>query len=267
METGVFRYKDSHIFYSCFGNGPGSLLAFHGFGESSASFHCLEPSLGTRFTVYSFDLPYHGITEWKEPKPPAPADLESIIRRFTAEKDIGRFSVLGFSMGGKYAMATAFFMTDRIDSLFLMASDGIRTKKLYNIAVYPKWGRYLFKTVIRRPSWFFNCIGFLNRRKLISPWLYKFTMNHMDTEQKRQRLFDSWISLMDFNINIDQLKEKLNGGGIHTYLFFGERDEVIPVAAGKYFARGLSHCKLVILPRGHYFIDASLNAEITKALL
>lgn len=264
MASSILKYKDSYIHYSCFGNGTESLFAFHGFGESSNSFHCLNASLGFKFTVYSFDLPYHGDTIWNESKHFTRKDLEHIITMFTTEKSIHHFSVLGFSMGGKYAMALAFDMIDRIDNIFLLASDGIRTKKLYNIAVYPKWGRYLFKTIIHRPTWFFNFIHFLNRRKLISSWLHKFTLNHMDTEQKRKRLFDSWISMVDFKVNVIELKKKLNNKGVHTYLFFGERDEVIPVSVGEYFAKGLLNCRLVILPRGHYFIDESLNAEITK---
>ncbi|MBK6732251.1 MAG: alpha/beta hydrolase [Bacteroidetes bacterium] len=266
METSILKYKDSYIHYSTFGNGSETLLAFHGFGESSNSFHCLNASLGFKFTVYSFDLPYHGDTIWNESNHFTHTDLECIITMFTSEKSIQHFSVLGFSMGGKFAMAVAFYMTERIVNLFLLASDGIRTKKLYNIAVYPKWGRYLFKTTISRPTWFFNFIHFLNRRKLISPWLHKFTMNHMDTEQKRKRLFDSWISMVDFKVNVIELKQKLNDNAVHIYLFFGERDEVIPVSVGEYFAKGLLNCRLVILPRGHYFIDELLNAEITKVL-
>lgn len=44
-------------------------------------------------------------------------------------------------------------------------------------------------------------------------------MNHMDTEQKRKRLFDSWISMVDFKVNVIELKQKLNDNAVHIYLF------------------------------------------------
>lgn len=262
MESKYLQYRQSLIHYTVFGNGDMALLAFHGFGEAGSSFHCLEPALGKAFTVYCFDLPYHGQTQWLQDMPFSRLALEDMIGQFLDEQDIHQFSVMGFSMGGKCAMALAKKFTDRMQFLMLMASDGIRTKKLYNIAVYPRWGRYVFKSIIKRPAWFFTFIRTMHVLHLISPWLYKFTMNHLDTTEKRQRLYDTWISMADFKVDVMALKQKLNASQVVTYLFFGERDEVIPVSVGKYFAEGLLNCHLIILQRGHYFIDSKLNTEL-----
>ncbi len=169
-------------------------------------------------------------------------------------------------MGGKCALYLTKSFPEKIDDLFLMASDGIKTNKVYNVAVYPLWGRRLFKTTIRHPRWFFFMINTLNKLKILSPWLYKFTFTHMETKEKRQRLYNTWISMAEFNPDIRIVKEKINQFQIQVYLFFGKRDEVIKPEVGMQFSEGLHTCKLTILDRGHYFIDDKLNPFLLKAM-
>ncbi len=266
FKMSFLKYLNSNIHFLKFGHGSASLIAFHGFSENGKSFLALENSLGEKYTIYAFDLPYHGETKWNEPSHFTTNDLIEIVRQFLSEHQIDRFSVLGFSMGGKCALYIANTFSERIDKLFLLASDGIRTNKIYNVAVYPKWGRELFKTTIRHPRWFFFMVNALHKMRILSPWLYKFTFNHMDTKEKRQRLYDTWISMAEFNPDIRMVKEKINQYGIQVYLFFGKRDEVIKPEVGISFAEGLQNCKFTLLERGHYFIDEKLNPFILKVL-
>jgi pimeloyl-ACP methyl ester carboxylesterase len=262
----ILQYHASQFHISRFGSGRQALLTFHGFSENGKSFFALEPSLGEKFTIYAFDLPYHGETKWNEPSHFTTNDLIAVVRQFLTENKIDRFSVMGFSMGGKCALYIANSFPEKTDALFLLASDGIKTNKIYNVAVYPKWGRELFKTTIRHPRWFFFMINALYKLKILSPWLFKFTNNHMETKEKRQRLYNTWISMSEFNPDIKLVKEKINQFGIHVFLFFGKRDEVIKPEVGIAFCEGLHHCKLTLLERGHYFIDDKLNPFISEAL-
>jgi pimeloyl-ACP methyl ester carboxylesterase len=242
------------------------MLAFHGFSENGTSFLALEPSLGKKFTVYAFDIPYHGETVWNEPSHFTTGDLINIMNLFITEIGIQRFSVLGFSMGGKCALYLIKSFPRQIVELWLLASDGIKTNKVYNVAVYPRWGRELFKTTIRHPGWFFFMIKLLHRLRILSPWLLKFTYNHMDTVEKRQRLYNTWISMAEFNPDIQIVKNRIIENNIRVCLFFGRRDEVIRPEVGISFAEGLANCKLTILERGHYFIDSKLNPFIEEVL-
>jgi pimeloyl-ACP methyl ester carboxylesterase len=265
-SSNFLQYKNSRIHYLQFGEGDKLLFAFHGFSESGESFLPLSDSLGKLYRVVAIDIPYHGKTEWLEQSWFNKYDLTEIIRLLRIQNNVDRFSVLGFSMGGKCALFTVKSFGDKIDALFLLASDGIKTNKLYNVAVYPKWGRQLFKTTINHPGWFFFFIKAAHRMKLITPWLYKFTYNHMNTEQKRKRLYNTWISMSQLNPDIKMVQDIINQYNIKTYLFFGLKDEVIPVTVGEYFAEKLKHHTLVKLERGHYFIDASLNAHLSRVL-
>lgn len=259
-------YNLSTIAFTKFGEGSACLLAFHGFGEAGSSFLQVAASLEKKFTVYAMDLPFHGSTIWKENHPFSKKDLAAIIQLLLEQASIQRFSLMGFSMGGKCAMALCKVFPDKIDSLFLLASDGIRTRKIYNVAVYPTWGRQLFKSIIDRPGWFFSFIRIMKRMHLLSPWLLKFTVNHMDTREKRQRLYDTWVSMADFQINIRLLQTALNEAHIKVYLIFGKRDEVIPPRVAYLLAGGLHDAHVEIIERGHYFLDSRLNEVLEKQL-
>lgn len=263
---GVFRYAGSDFHYIVIGSGKEVMLAFHGFSEAGSSFLPLEPSLTLRYTVYAFDLPWHGKTQWREGRIFTPADLQSLTEGFLASIGASQFAVLGFSMGGKCALYITDHLAPRLTALWLLASDGIRTNRIYNVAVYPGWGRQLFRTTIAHPGWFFGMVKLATRLKLITPWLQKFTNNHMATREKRQRLYDTWISMAGFNPDIETVKQRINAHHIPVFLFFGKRDEVIPASVGAYFAEGLHHAHLTILERGHYFIDDRINPFLTAAM-
>lgn len=267
MGTSNFlAFKNSTFHYTVYGNGAEPLIAFHGFSESGRSFASLKPALCDRYTIFAFDLPFHGATNWDEKKPFTKQDLVQIILAFLSEKKFDKFALLGFSMGGKCALHLMEAMPEKISSIWLLASDGIKTNKIYNVAVYPLWGRELFKTTINHPAWLFAVVNTAHKLKLLSPWLKKFTYKHMDTKEKRLRLYNTWISMAAFNADIKLVQKNINTNQIPTLLFFGKRDEVIPIAVGEYFAEGLNNCHLTKLERGHYFIDEKINPFITQAL-
>ncbi len=265
-DSGYIAFRHSQIHYIRFGSGPKILFAFHGFSENSESFLVLEPALGKKYSVIAIDLPYHGNSKWLEPGFFSTDDLIELFASFLKKFSVDRFSILGFSMGGKCVLYIVKSYAEKIDELILMASDGIKTNKLYNVAVYPKWGRSLFKTTIKYPGWFFVFIKTAGRLKLITPWLHKFTFNHMETKEKRQRLYDTWISMGSFNPDIEVVKEEINANKITTLLFFGVRDEVIPISVANYFAEDLRNCTLIKLDRGHYFIDERLIPPLQKEI-
>lgn len=259
-------YKNSDIHVVVFGHGSRTLLAFHGFGESGSAFLALEPALASTYTVYALDLPYHGNTMWRETAHFSTADLHDILLLLLDRIQVSTFDLLGFSMGGKCAMYATKFFADRVEVLWLLASDGIRTNRMYNIAVYPWWGRHLFKTTIDHPGWFFGIVHAAHKLKAISPWLKKFTMNHMDTREKRLRLYNTWISMSTFNPDLQKVRSTIMQHHITTCLIFGKRDEVIPPDVGADFAAGLPKAHFFAIDRGHYFIDQRLNPVLEDIL-
>lgn len=110
------------------GSGP-TLLLLHGFTGSLTNWAPHIPCFMRRFTTVSVDLPGHGLTR----TPDAPArhphehvsqDLVSLMEQLGAQ----RFHLLGYSMGGRLALALALGHPERLRSLVLeSASPGLPT--------------------------------------------------------------------------------------------------------------------------------------------
>ena len=89
------------LHYHKFGHGPAILLAFHGIGQDGVScFKSFADHLGDRYTIYAFDLYFHG-----KSIQPSNADFflnnevitketwTKLIRDFLLKENISRFDV------------------------------------------------------------------------------------------------------------------------------------------------------------------------------
>src|ERR1700744_2686965 len=103
MAGHFLSFRSSRFHYSSWGTGNRILFAFHGYGESAATFEFLEAALGQDFTIIAPDMPFHGATEWKEDGLFFdPHDLLSLMEAIAAGLP-GReegWWLLGYSMGG-----------------------------------------------------------------------------------------------------------------------------------------------------------------------
>lgn len=228
------------------------MLAFHGYGQSSAYYLPMEKAVGGDYTIYAFDLFFHGESSLhKEVTPLSKPYLQDMIREFLEEHQIERFSVTGFSMGGKFALTLVEGFADRMDELFLIAPDGIKTSFWYNIATYPGWLQQLFKRTVIKPGAFFKFLNMLNRYNLIHKSLIRFARYQMDSTEKRLRVYRSWVGLRDLSFDIRYIVKLLNQYQIPVVMFLGEYDQVISPKRVGVFVKALDKGKLVILKAGH----------------
>jgi 2-succinyl-6-hydroxy-2,4-cyclohexadiene-1-carboxylate synthase len=107
----------------------GPLVLLHGFTGSSAIWDQHTPAFAERFRTVAIDLLGHGRSD-------APADPKRYAIGFAAEDvltvfdrlNIGRAHLLGYSMGGRVALAVAIVAPERLSSLILeSASPGLPT--------------------------------------------------------------------------------------------------------------------------------------------
>lgn len=263
MEN-YLNYKNSKIHFQQFGEGKELLFAFHGFGEDGSSFAPLNFSLGKKYKIIAIDLPLHGKTEWDKKEIFYKNDLAEIIKQFLQKENTNEFSLLGYSLGGKMCLSLVEFFPKQIRKIILLAPDGLKENIWYNVAVYPKWGRDLFKYFIKKPKIFFGMANFLKSVSLLPSSLHRFVFQQMETEEKRQLVFDVWTNIADFSVNKKLVKQLLNENDIELNLFFGKYDKVILPKFGEHFKRGLKYCKMTVLEKGHRLIDEDLNMVLEK---
>jgi pimeloyl-ACP methyl ester carboxylesterase len=142
MSSRFLNFHNSTLHFTILGNGPEHLLMFHGFGQDNNSFDSLSKLLSPLYTVYVFDLYFHGQSVWgDDEKALEKKRWKEIIQHFLLENKIENFCVAGYSLGGKFALATLEAFPEKTRAIILLAPDGIKTSFWYSIATYPLFFR------------------------------------------------------------------------------------------------------------------------------
>ena len=99
---------------------PRQLVLLHGFTQTGRSWDHVRAALGAGHQAYAPDLPGHGALSHRRP-----IDLPGTLAYLSALKQ-PRFTLAGYSMGGRIALHAALHMPRRIERLILIgASPGI----------------------------------------------------------------------------------------------------------------------------------------------
>jgi len=248
----ITTHNSSSLFYFKSGNGKKVLLLFHGFGQDHTVFVPLMDSLKDAYTCYAFDLYFHGASRWPHGEQPLEKQVwKETLNTFLNENQIDRFAVLGFSLGGKFALASVEMFSERIDELFLVAADGVKTSFWYRLATYPFLARKLFKSMILHSNRFFSIGSFFHSIGLLENGVLRFAESQMNTEEKRSRVYYSWVVFRHLDFSMKVLAEVINRFKIGTTLLVGKYDKVIPPQNMNHLITRLQHGKLEVAEVGH----------------
>lgn len=232
MSTGyhTFHYGNTILGYQKAGKGSESILLFHGFGQDNTIFNSLINELGDRFTLYSFDLFFHGQSKWLlDETPLSKIFWKELLGQFLIKNNIEKFSLIGFSLGGKFALACLEGYAARINSIILIAPDGIKTNFWYSLATYPLALRSLFKSMIIKPGRFLSFVKLARLLKLTDAGIIRFAKSQMDTEEKRKRVYYSWIVFRMLKFDMNDLAAIINTHKIQLTVIIGKFDKIITV--------------------------------------
>lgn len=222
----------------------GPVLLFHGYGQDSGVFEGLEG--------YSFDLFFHGNSEWnKGEEALEKEEWKRLIGAFLLENDIKDFRVLGFSMGAKFAMATLEAFPDRVKEIILLAPDGIKTSFWYSLATYPLALRKVFKSLVRNHSRFKRIAATAKTLGLIDKGILRFVETQMDSEEKRKRVYYSWVVFRHLKFDMNNIAAIINKNKIKLRLFVGRFDKIITAENMKRLTSKVPDCEFEILDAGH----------------
>ncbi|HEY9045470.1 MAG TPA: alpha/beta fold hydrolase [Ohtaekwangia sp.] len=248
--------KTSKLFYTKIGNGTKTLLLFHGFGQSHAVFSNLAQALGDQYTCYIFDLYFHGASHWPEDEHPITKEKwKNIVQQFLAEEQIHSFSLLGYSIGSKFVLAILEAFPSATKELFLLAPDGIKTNFWYTLATYPYIFRRFFKSMINHHNRFLAIGRSLQKLGLLNKGLLRFAEHQMDTEEKRKRVYYSWVVFRKLAFNVEEIARLINQYSITTTVIVGEHDNVIRPESMNRLLRHIPSHQLHVLATGHNLLS------------
>lgn len=244
-----------------FGHGPETLLAFHGFDNNADDFLSLSTAFHGRYRFLAVQLFYHGNSHPIDDT--ADFTPEELARTMTALLElfrINRFSVIGYSLGGRVALCLLHALAHRIDRVFLLAADGLRIHPVYPFITGNRVGNALFRRVKNDPSLFLRIAGWVKRWRLIGEKEYKFAYHHFNTPEKREKVYRVWMIhrhlLPDYRATLAQVKTYR----IRVDMIFGDRDTFIRPAFGDRWQKGCpGYFHIHVIDAGHNLLKPAIG--------
>jgi pimeloyl-ACP methyl ester carboxylesterase len=235
-----------------YGNGPKVMLAFHGIGQDHRCFLPLVEVLKNQYTFYLFDLPFHGQSPALDAEKLTMEEWQIFIEDLFKEKNIQKFSVMGFSMGGKFALTTLQLFSERIESCWLLAPDGITESPWYRLATRFWLSKNLFRFFVMNVSRFKKLANLLVKIKLVEKSAVKFAETTLSTPEQRERVYRSWIGFSLIRADIKLVARLVKKNEIDLKIFLGKYDALLPAHYVLPLTKQLPELKPIVLKTGHH---------------
>ncbi|MBB6002178.1 alpha/beta fold hydrolase [Arcicella rosea] len=245
------------LYFQKIGNGQKILLAFHGIGQDFLCFQHFAETFGDVYTIYAFDLPFHGksIVENANQLLTNQVLTKSIWKdfliTFLTENQIKTFSVIGFSMGGRFALATVEAFPKQIESMTLVSPDGISEHLIYSFATRFRLTRKVFKYVLFQEEKLLSFTKFFAKMHIVPESSIRFAHRMLDTQTKKKQVFQSWTGFRFLKFNIRKLAQLINDEKIKVNIFTGKYDTILPSEKVLPLATKLPNAHLITLEAGH----------------
>jgi pimeloyl-ACP methyl ester carboxylesterase len=274
LEKLRLTYKASNISYLRFGTGARPAFCFHGYGEEASSFSFLEKYTGHQFTLFAVDLPFHGETQWREGYNCTTSDLQQIIEQILEANDSKpqtqnpKLSLIGYSLGGRVALALYEKIPSQIERFVLLAPDGLKVNFWYWLSTQTWIGNKLFLLTMQYPQWFFGFLKMLNKLKLVNASIFKFVNYYIGDKEVRRLLYARWTTLRKLKPHISHIRGLIRNNKTSVRLVYGIHDRIILSSVGEKFRKDIEeYCTLSVIRSGHQVLHEKHADEILSALL
>ncbi|MCB9187230.1 MAG: alpha/beta hydrolase [Flavobacteriales bacterium] len=251
--------------WSCLDNEEGDevWLTFHGYGQEAEVMQHFMKTFRPNARVLSFDLPLHGKTVSDKQRPLSVKDLIELQEKVLQETGAKKCSVLGFSLGGKLVLKMVELVPTKLESIVLIAPDGLKTNPLYWFVTHTLIGKWLFQLMILFPQPLLGISKLLAITQLMNPKIHDFVSSQMSTKAKRQKVLDSWMMFRDITPSLNLLRTIISDHELRPYLVFGTKDRVIhPKLAKKLSRNNCRTADVIMLDAGHNLTTKEIALQI-----
>ncbi len=213
--------EGNQLFYKKFGNGNKTIVLFHGFGQTHEIFEPWIDLIQNSYTIYSFDLYYHGKSMRAE-NPLTLKNWKVDFDQFLQQNEINDFDIGAFSLGGRFALATAKMFPKSVKKMILVAPDGVYQNPWYKVAVHPATN-WIFRYLMYHPDQFNSLVKLARQFSLASYSMIRFAEKELSIIENRIRVYRSWMYFKCLFLKKTQFSE------IQCQIDFilGEQDSII----------------------------------------
>ena len=250
-------YRENKIHALRFGQGKRLLIVFHGFADRASLFLKLRPALEPYYDVVAIDLPYHGNSDWQRPMF-KPRHTHAFIQHILQLTGYESCSLMGHSMGGFVVLRTYEYMPTQVEQLILLAPGGIHKPLAFNATIFNSPVRRFFRWTMGS-SLMPRIVKASYKMKLIHRSFWDFVKLHFENDRRRLRLFNSWVSLYYFDLNLKKIQGLIREHQTQVEFFYGTKDKITPAHYAHEFAEGLPTAHVTMLEgENHFFINEAL---------
>jgi pimeloyl-ACP methyl ester carboxylesterase len=265
MNAYFIEHRGGRIHCLQFSAGERLLVALHGFGDRARLFSVLAKALGGHYTVVAFDLPFHGQTEWPH-ETFDKADLLAIIGQIRERSGCERLSLMGFSFGARLALALLPELLPRLERLFLLAPDGIRTQGMGLAGCIPLWLRRWLARMVEPPAMVLRFVAWGRQLRILPPLVAQFLRFNLARPERRRRVFGCWLALEAFPLRRRDLRAIWKQSGLPVDIFVGTQDDVVHRKTLRHLAHGLPNVRVFQLQGGHRIVSEALAEHLGRLL-
>jgi pimeloyl-ACP methyl ester carboxylesterase len=265
-EKGVIAWDGYPLHYSQTGFGSQLVLAFHGYGLSAAQMQVIANFLPEQYKLVCFDLPYHGDSQHHLEKIPDKQSLRAFAESVCAHFQVNQFSLLGYSLGGRFCLCLIETVPEYIQRITLLASDGLVFNPLYYMLTRTHLGTLIFKDFTQKPKRYLPIAKLLYRWNILHPSRYRFFRKYTQNPSDLTLLYNVWMSTRYLLPQYAQLRQCLLNFPISIQLIMGQKDPIIKPSYAIRFARLSPSIQVHWLSEGHNLLKNDIIPEIIPYL-
>lgn len=253
--------------YYTFGSGK-PVFAFHGFGRSANDFKLFTPILKEDEMLVAVNLFQHQGSRWSESRPLTESltlsELQNLIETILSSLNATRFSLWGYSMGGRISLTILERMGERIDKVLLLAPDGLKVAPIYRFAANTIMGRGVYRLLMKNPKIVLNSVSFGKKIGLFDSKFQRFINVHLETKEKTQLVYEAWLIYRYCHPDLPELARAIEENKVSFTMIFGKYDSVIKPEFGELLTLHLKNPDYHIIPSGHLLMTQETIQYITE---
>ena len=251
------------------------VIALHGFARPLEDLRVAHQAWPQPHAMVSIHLPHHGGSgplpgSGPDDRPMEPEAFNRIIDAIISREipNAGKRTLLGYSIGGRIALALLVNRPEAWHHVVLLAPDGLKQSPFYAITVHTRLGRWAWFWMDRREQWVWKWSDALLKWGLISKHLHGFIYFHSSSHAMRMMVWKGWRGHRACWPGHGAIKAAL-AQVPNVDVVFGEYDKIIPVRNAnrlRRMTRKLTHVSFRTVRSGHNLLKPETMNEVVRCI-